>query len=227
VTLLAFERDRELVDGTVPAGLSVAFGSVDADEATEPVVRFGAERRNPGELLVATRGEGLWRRRPWPAADALFDAPAPADPAAVLVVHPDNERRAEVGGKLEAHGLAPVPAPRLRHDALLAVASVVFLEDGGFPEQAFAACAAGRLAIVQARGPLFGLQDGVDCFVADDDRAVVFAQMAARASEAFAAVRALGRIAAAPHRASDVYERLARDVELGIGPQRRARDVRA
>jgi hypothetical protein len=227
MTLLASERDRELVDGAVPAGLTVAFGAYDAGEASEPVVRFGAERREPSDLLIATRGDGLWRRAPWPAADALYDAPAPADPAAVLVVHPDGERRAEVGGKLEAHGLRPLPAPRLRHDDLLSVASVVFLDDGGFPEQAFAACAAGRLAIVQGRGPLFGLQDGVDCFVADDDRAVVFAQMAARAPQAFAAVGALGRLAAAAHRASDVYERLALDVELGVGRPRPARDVRA
>jgi hypothetical protein len=227
MSLLASERDRELVEGTVPEGLTVAFAAYDAGDAETPVVRFGAERRDPAELLVATRGEGLWRRAPWPAADALYDAPAPADAGVVLVVHADGERRAEVGGKLEAHGLRPLPAPRLRRDDLLAAAGVVFLDDGGFPAPAFAACAAGRLVIVQCAAPLFGLQDGVDCFVADDDRAVVFAQMAARAPHAFAAVRAMGRLAAMAHRASDVYERLALDVELGVGRPRPARDATA
>ena len=91
-------------------------------------------------------------------------------------------------------------------------ATVIFLDDGGFPALAPAACAAGRLVILQRPEPLFGWQDGVDCFVADDDRAVVIAQTAARAPQAFDAVRSMSRLTARPHRASEVYERLALDL---------------
>jgi hypothetical protein len=37
----------------------------------------------------------------------------------------------------------------------------------------------------------------------------------------------MGRLAAMAHRASDVYERLALDVELGVGRPRPARDATA
>ena len=184
------------------------------------LVRYAGGTGQSGELTVATRGEGLWRRAPWPAADALFNVAAPADGASVLVVHADEARRALLGEKLAAHGLSPSHAPRLRLADLVRAATVIFLDDGGFPALAPAACAAGRMVIVQRRRPLFGWQDGVDCFVADDDRAVVIAQTAGRAPQAFEVVRAMSRLAARPHRASEVYERLAFDLSLGIGRDR-------
>jgi hypothetical protein len=223
VTLLACPEDRELVDAAVPEGLSVAFADHAAQAGERPLVRFSEGSQDPGELTVATHGEGLWRRAPWPAADALFTAPPPADGAAVLVVHPDGARSREVGEKLAAHGLSPSLADRLRRADLLRAAAVVFLDDGAFPALAPAACAAARLVIVQRPGPLFGLQDGVDCFVADDDRSVVIAQLAGRAPHAFEAVRAMARVAAAYHRASAVYERLALDLSLDVGRDRGGR----
>jgi hypothetical protein len=61
--------------------------------------------------------------------------------------------------------------------------------------------------------------------VADGDRAVVLAQAAARAPRAFDVVRAMARLTARAHRASDVYERLALDLALGLGDQRRGRSA--
>jgi hypothetical protein len=221
MTLLAQGEDRDLVEGLVPEGLTVAFGFDPAPDATAPIVRFASAAREPDELIVATRGDGLWRRAPWPAADALFAAPAPSDRAAIHVVHPDERRRHEVGAKLAAHGLSPTLADRLRRAALLSAAVVVFLDDGGFPALTPAACAAARLVILQRPTPLFGLQDGVECFVADDDGAVLVAQAAARAPQAFEAVGAMARLSAERHRASAVYERFALDLSLGIGPDPR------
>jgi hypothetical protein len=222
MSLLAGSEDRELVDGAVPPGLIVAFGDEPATGADDVVVRFTDGSSQADGLIVATRGEGLWRRAPWPAADELFTLapPAPADGASVLVVHADEGRRAQLGEKLAAHGLSPSHAPRLRRADLVRAATVIFLDDGGFPALAPAACAAGRLVVVQHPEPLFGCQDGVDCFVADDDRSVVVAQIAGRAPQAFDAVRAMARLAARSQRASDVYARLALDLSLGIGRER-------
>jgi hypothetical protein len=221
MTLLAQDEDQALVDGAVPEGLTVVFGDVAPAGEAGPVVRFGPQAHEPDELLVGLHGERLWRRAPWPAADALFAAPAPSDGAAVHVVHPDERRRHEVGAKLAAHGLNPTHGDRLRRAALLSAAVVVFLDDGGFPALTPAACAAARLVILQRPTPLFGLQDGVDCFIADDDAAVLVAQAAARAPQAFEAVGAMARISAERHRASAVYERFALDLSLGIGPDPR------
>jgi hypothetical protein len=227
MTLLAHDEDRALVDGAVPEQLTVAFGDVTAPVGAEPIVRFASRGAAPGELLVAPRGEGLWRRAPWPAADALFAAPAPRDGAAVLVIHPDEARRRDMGGKLAAHDLTPTLADRAHVNELLSAAVVIFLDDGGFPALAPSACAAARVVVVQRPAPLFGLQDGVDCFVADDDRAVLLAQAAARAPEAFAAIGAMARVAASVHRASAVYERLGLDLSLGLGRDPRRAGTRA
>jgi hypothetical protein len=217
MTLFAAAEDRELVDGPVPDGLTVAFGEEPA-EAEGAVVRFAAGgAEHAGELTIAPQGAGLWRRAPWPAADALFDLAAPADGPAALVVDPDAARGAALCERLAAHGLSPTDAPRLRLADLTRAAIVVFADDGGFPALAPAACAAGRLVIVRRPAPLFGWQDGVDCFVADGDRAVVLAQTAARAPRAFDIVRAMARLTARAHRASADYERLALDLSLGLG----------
>jgi hypothetical protein len=227
MTLLAHDEDRALVDGAVPAELTVAFGDVAAPVGAEPLVRFASQAAAPGELLVAPGGDGLWRRAPWPAADALFAAPAPPDGAAVLVVHPDEPRRRDMAAKLAAHDLRPTVSDRPRVAELLSAAVVIFLDDGGFPALAPSACAAARTVVLQHPAPLFGLQDGVDCFVADDDRAVLLAQAAARAPDAFAAIGAMARIAASVHRASEVYERLGIDLSLGLGRDPRRPGTRA
>lgn len=220
MSLLAGPEDRELVDGTVPDGLTVAFGDHPA-AGDGALVRFADAPGEGAELRVAPSGAGLWRRAPWPAGDALFEAPAPVDGAAVLVVHGDEGRRVEHAAKLTAHGLTPSHAPRLRRADLERVATVIFLDDDrGFPALAPAACAAARLVIVQRPEPLFGLQDGVDCFVADDDRSVVLAQTAGHAPQAFEVMRSLARLAVRAQRASALYERLALDLSLAVGRDR-------
>ncbi len=221
MSLLAGAEDRELVDGTVPDSLTVAFGDHPAAGCDGVLVRFAHAPGEGAELRVAPSGDGLWRRAPWPAADALFDVSAPVDGAAVLVVHGDEGRRVEHAAKLTAHGLTPSHAPRLRRVDLESVATVIFLhDDRGFPALAPAACAAARLVIVQRPEPLFGLQDGVDCFVADDDRSIVLAQTAARASQAFDVMRSLARLAVRSQRASALYERLALDLSLAVQGER-------
>ena len=221
MSLLAGPEDRALVDGTVPAGLTVAFGDEPAAAGNGALVRFADAPGQGPELRVAPSGAGLWRRAPWPAADVLFDLPAPLDGAAVLVVHGDEGRRVKHAAKLSAHGLTPSHAPRLRRVDLESVATVIFLDDDrGFPALAPAACAAARLVIVQRPEPLFGLQDGVDCFVADDDRSVVLAQTAGRSPRAFDVMRSLARLAVRSQCASGVYERLALDLSLAVGRER-------
>jgi hypothetical protein len=227
MSLLAGAEDRELVAGAVPDGLTIAFGDHRTAGGYGMLVRFtdattaADVAKQADELTVATSGEGLWRRAPWPAADELFSVPAAVDGAAVLVVHGDEGRRVEHAAKLAAHGLSTSNAPRLRRADLMNASTVIFLDEGSFPALAPAACAAARLVIVQRPEPLFGLQDGVDCFVADDDRSVVIAQTAGQAPRAFDALRSLARLAVRSQRASAVYERLALDLSLGVGRERR------
>jgi hypothetical protein len=212
VTLVASAEDRPLVDGVVPAGLTVAFGAEPADGAT---VRFAAERVSAGELLVAPDGRELWRRSPWPAADALFELAPPAPSAPTLVV---GGRSEEALAALRECDVEAIAADRLRREELARAGTVVFVVDDGFPALLPAAAAAGRLVVALETGRLFGWQDGVDCVVAPDvanlARAVA---AAARRPRAFDALRAMARLAARPYRASDFYGRLALDVSLGVG----------
>jgi hypothetical protein len=215
VTLVASAEDRWLVDGVVPGGLTVAFGAEPAEGAT---VRFAAERTTAGELLVAPDGRGLWRRSPWPAADALFDI-APAGPSApTLVVGPKRAVRDEALDALRKLNVDVLGSDRLRWRELEGAGTVVFLEEQGFPMLLPAAAAAGRLVVLPEIEPLFGWQDGVDCLVATDlanlARAVA---AAARRPRAFDALRGMARLAARPYRASDFYARLGLDVSLGVG----------
>jgi hypothetical protein len=212
VTLVASADDRPLVDGVVPEGFGVAFGAEPADGAT---VRFAAERVRPGELLVAPGGDGLWRRSPWPARDALFELAAPEPSAPVLVV---GARSEEALDALRALDVAAVGADRLRWHELERAGTVVFVEAGGFPPLVPAAAAAGRLVVLLDAEPLFGWQDGVDCMVATDAAKLARGVAAAvRRPRAFDALRAMARLAARPYRASDLYARLALDVSLGVG----------
>jgi hypothetical protein len=218
VTLVASAEDRPLVEGAVPDGFSVAFADEPADAAT---VRFAATRVAAGELLVAPDGADLWRRSPWPAADALF-AMAPAAPdAPTLVVSPRRARRDEAVGALLELDVKALGADRLRRPDLEGAGAVVFLEEAGFPVLLPAVAAAGRLAVLPATDPLFGWQDGIDCLVATDlsSLARVVAAAAGR-PRAFDPLRAMARLAARPYRASALYARLALDVSLGVGVRR-------
>lgn len=208
---------RPLVEGVVPAGLSVAFEDAPAEALRAPVVRFGTAMRSAGDLLVAPEGERLWRHAPWPAADALFELPPPADAAPVLLVG-EPERRAGVSHALREREVVVQEADRLRVPDLERSATVVMLADGSrFPPQAFAVPAAGRLLLLLAPARTFGLQHAIDCLLASDDAELVDLVDAAETySPDFAVIRRVGRVSAYTQRASDVYTRLGRDIELGL-----------
>ena len=212
MTLGASDEDRPLVEGPVPDGLTVAFGAEPAEGAT---VRFATSRVAANELLVAPEGDRLWRRSPWPAADALFDLASCEPSAPTLVVGP---RREEAVGALRELHVDAIGADRLRRDELERAGIVVFVEEHGFPAVLPAASAAGRLVVLLETEPLFGWQDGVDCLVAPDVANLARAVAAAvRRPRAFDSLRAMARLAARPYRASEFYERLALDVSLGVG----------
>jgi hypothetical protein len=216
VTLAASAEDRPLVGGAVPEGLTVAFGAEPAEGAT--VVRFAGEERSSSELLVAPRGEGVWRCSPWPAADDLFDLGLPGAEGRTLVVGGQARRRDESGRLLRDQGIDAVLADRLRRHDLEQAATVLFLDDSTFPATLPAAAAAGRLVVLPDVRPLFGWQDGVDCLVAGRTADLVrLAAAAAARPRAFDALRAMARITARSYRASDVYARFALDLSLGVG----------
>jgi hypothetical protein len=213
--LVASGDDRPLVEGSLPGGLTVAFGDEPAEDAA---IRFGARRLGGGERLIAPAGDGLWRRAPWPAADSLFDLALPAPDAPALVVDDDAARRTEVGRLLEEHGVVARTADRLRLADLGVVGTVVYPSENRFPETLPAVAAAGRLAVLRAATPAFGWQDGIDCLVAlDANELVVLAQAASLRPPAFDALRRMARLTARDSRASDVYARLAFDISAGVG----------
>jgi len=170
--------------------------------------------------VIATSGEGLWSRAPWPARDELFELPrAPA--ARVLVVCPDAERGADVAEKLEARG-RPVTAAAALTAADLAAASIVALlgdagaatdrapwADRAMPAEAPAVLAARRILIAPRCEVTFGLLPGTDhlAFGTADD-VVQYADAALTFPESFEPFPVLGALAAEHHRASRVYARL-------------------
>jgi hypothetical protein len=80
------------------------------------------------------------------------------------------------------------------------------------PSLALPALAAGSLLLAPRAEPAFGLAAGVDHLAyAHPDELARLALAAVRYPEAFAPVRALGRLVAEPHRASVVLARLAAD----------------
>jgi hypothetical protein len=215
VTLVAAAEDRPLVDGAVPDELTVAFGAEAAEGVT---VRFAAERVTAGELLVAPGGRDLWRRSPWPAADALFAMAPPAADAPTLVVGPARARREEALVALRERRVDVLASDRLRWSALEGAGTVVFVDEQGFPVLLPAAAAAGRLVVLLETEPLFGWQDGVDCLVATDCANLARSVAAAALRpHAFDSLRTMSRLAARPWLASDLYARLALDVSLGVG----------
>jgi hypothetical protein len=215
VRLVASAEDWPLVDGAVPDGFSVAFGAEPADGAT---VRFSATRVAAGEVLVAPDGADLWRRSPWPAADALFAMALPAPDAPTLVVSATTARRDEAVAALRDLNVEALGSDRLRRADLERAGTVVFLEAAGFPVLLPAAAAAGRLVAMPETEPLFGWQDGIDCLVAKNLWSLTTAVTAAtRQPRAFDPLRAMARLAARPYRASALYARLALDVSLGVG----------
>jgi len=87
--------DRALSGDVARAGADLVFllGAAPNPPAGDgPVIRWlgHAPQSTPaaraGERLIAPAGACLWSRRPWPAADALFELPAGPEPHTALLV---------------------------------------------------------------------------------------------------------------------------------------------
>jgi len=172
--------------------------------------------RNADARLVAPAGDRLWRRAPWPAADALFDLDAPAD-RSVLVL--DDGLADEVARSLEGRRLPVTRAARLTRPALEAAAIVVFAGEKGdsLPGEVPSILASGRVLVMTPRTPGLGFRPGLDhC---SGETPVMLAELAGsvlRHWDAFESMRVHARIAAERHRASRVLRDLAVDLELGL-----------
>lgn len=213
VSVVGSAEDLGLASGEAGGDLVVLLGDAPAPDGAEPerCVRLAAQG---DERLVATAGSGLWRRAPWPAADDLLSAPAPAAGAPVLVIGAGR-----LADALGARGVPTEHAERLDRERLLAASAVLFGGSPGepLPAHAPAVLAAGRVLIVPRTEPGFGLLPAIDHLAYEDD--VAAAQVADAAftyPDAFESIRAMGRIAVRPHLASTVYARWAADVDLGI-----------
>jgi len=172
----------------------------------------------PAERLLAPAGEGLWRRAPWPAADALFELPPPPD-STVLLAGANAALRAAVAERALARGVVLEQVERLDADDLSRAAAVILADapGGALPARAPAVLAAGRLLIVPRLRTAFGLQDGLDHLeFSDVDEAVTFAEAARRTPATFSRVTLWGRVAARPWRASVAYGRLVSDLQLEL-----------
>jgi hypothetical protein len=165
--------------------------------------------------VIAQEGAGLWRRAPWPVRDDLFELALPAE-RNVLVVG-DEVDRGKVSEHLDVLDGRVLGAGALDRDALEQAAVVVFAQSDRrpLPAPAFAVLASQRILVVRNPSASFGLLRGIDHLAART--AAGAGELAAAAIlhwDSFAAVRAFGTIAARPHRASAVYARLARDLQL-------------
>ena len=150
-----------------------------------------ADDAGGGAVSSLPPGDGLWRRAPWPAADALFDLPRrPARPR--LLVGAEAGLREAVAERAAARGVALTQADRLDAAALAAASCVILAESpgGALPARAFAVLAAGRLLIVPRLDTTFGLEDGLDHLeFADPDEAVTAVEAFAADPDAFGRIR--------------------------------------
>jgi len=237
IELLADPADAELAGTASGAGPLVALSDVRSD-GRRPLIRWLDRPAGPGdtssELVIAPAGEGLWRRAPWPAADALFElappsaasAPsAPASPAApssapvsaALLVGGERGLREALAARAAERGVALRQADRLDAAALAGVGCVVMAESpgGALPARAIAVLAAGRLLITPRLETTFGLEDGLDHLeFASPDEALDAVRAFGAAPATFGRVLSWGRLKAEQQRASVVYARLAHDLRL-------------
>lgn len=170
--------------------------------------------RGGGNRVVATTGEGLWRRMPWAANDRLF-AMSDADPRhGALVVGGSPASRAELVAKLTDTDVAVRAAPHLTADDLETCAIVIYPpRTAALPVDAMAVLAARRLLVTGLCSPAFGLRAGFTHLEAGfADHAVVNVAAALSHWDTFSTLRIWGALAAERHRASVVLPRLARDL---------------
>ena len=177
-----------------------------------------------GALVIATSGDGLWSRAPWPAADALFDL-APPDRPHALVVCADDENREQVLEKLAARDLPATGAAQLTAEDLAAASAVALLgpADAATPEAPWAAAAmpaeapavlaARRLLVAPRCATTFGLLAGSDHLaLGTQDDAVQYLDAVLTFPRSLDPLTALGAITAERHRASTLYARLAEEL---------------
>jgi hypothetical protein len=240
--------DRDLALAGPPGAEARPAGAAPPPEPTpSPAVHLGAPREGvaegdvvwlpgpapevppPGARIIATSGEGLWSRAPWPAHDELFASPRMREPLAVLYGG-DDERRAGLAEKLAARRLPAVAAGRLTREAVADAWAVALLgpADAATPEAPSAATSmpaeapavlAARRVLRAPRGAVtFGLLPGTDhlAFGTDDD-VVQDLDAVLTFPRPFDPFRTLGAVAAERHRASVVYARLA--AELRSAPR--------
>jgi hypothetical protein len=227
VELLADPADAELAGWPEASGGGplVALGEARSDGSLL-LVRWLDRPAGPDDresrLVIAPAGEGLWRRAPWPAADALFDLPPAAGgdappAAAALLVGAERGLREAVAERAAERGVALGQAERLDAAALAGAGCIVMAESpgGALPARAFAVLAAGRLLITPRLETTFGLEDGLDHLgFAGPDEAVDAVRAFGVGPETFGRVVSWGRLKAEQQRASVVYARLAEDLRL-------------
>lgn len=179
----------------------------------------GPEPDPEADRRIAPEGPALWRRSPWPAADALFELPAPAADAGTLVAGGSPARRAELVGAVSARGLPVSELPELTPAGLELADAVVLLPSEAVPGHALplaamAVLAARRMLLVPRLEVAFGLMPGIDHLQYTlSVEAADLIESARRHRRAFAAMRIWGAVAAQRHRASFVWRRLALDLQ--------------
>jgi hypothetical protein len=163
---------------------------------------------------VATTGDGLWRRAPWPVNDALFALGEPRPGDGAVVVGGDPAPRADIAGRLAARGLHARERPRLTAADLAEAAMVVYVPTTDpLPVDAMAVLAARRLLVTGRHEPAFGLRPSLDHLVAvNPDQAVLHVIVGLAHWDAYTAIRAWGALSARCHRASEVLPALAADL---------------
>lgn len=204
-------------DGAGDDGPLFVLGEGARVGAQEGDVRLALRGDGGSGRVVAPAGDGLWRRAPWPARDALLDLELPAVAGRVLVVGAP----AEVAEQLRAAEADVDERERLTVDGLRAADVVVlFGGHGALPAHALCVLAARRVLVTDATDVAFGLQNGIEFLLARSaDEAVERARMAVRYPDAVAALRVMGARAARDHRASVVYPRLAADLPPTTPPR--------
>lgn len=175
----------------------------------------GAAAAAGADRVLGPAGDALWRRAPWPVADAVFDLPDADSRGGVVVAEGSSDARAVAVAALADRGITADAVERLSVDVLRAVAVVVLLGDGHLPAPGMAVPAAGRLLVAVGCETSFGLVAGIDHLAADSaEAAAALVDVGLDQWSALTPMRALARRAAARHRASEVYGRVLEDLAI-------------
>jgi hypothetical protein len=199
----------------------VALGVPAAALAGLPAVTLGLGGEGCDRVLGTPGQTGVWRSRPLPVDDRLYEDVRPADgPPRALCLNGSTERReailvsAKHGHDLVhyTHGLTgeALAAALASTDVGIAVAAEDACE---FADEALVHLAAGQLLLAERFNPPCGLEAGIDYLpvATRDEIAAALTRLALR-PDAYERVRIRGRLKAEEHRASAVWPRLVRDL---------------